>query len=406
VTLDHRLAPDWNFHAGLMGSTAHLRDNFFSTGAPLMPNPTTYNRRMLYADDQKDDWTLQAEITGKITTGDLTQKLLFGVDASDEYYLYTATRTPANSPLNIFNPVYGQAIYAPVTLAFAGSNRFNSLSGYAQDELSFGSQWKLLLGGRYDSVRGNNYDVGSGIQRNRRVTKFSPRGGLTFSATKEISLYASAGKSFNPEIGGVLLGGAMTLPSVGTSYDAGIKTEFLRGKLVATVARYDLKKTNVVVGDPLNPGFSIQIGEQHSKGTELDLAAQLAKGWNLLASYAQGEAKITKDTNVTLPGKRIVNVPEKTASLWSTYEFSAGDLNGFKFGGGLFHVSDRPVNNANLFFLPSYNRYDAMASYRFGAWRVALNVQNVTDKKYFDSAGGVFHPMAPRQFFLNLSHAF
>ncbi len=371
-----------------------------------MPAPTTYNRRMIYADDQKDDWTLQAEITGKITTGDLTQKLLFGVDASDEYYLFTATRTPANSPLDIFNPVYGQAVYAPVTLAFAGSSRYNSYSGYAQDELSVGPQWKLLLGGRYDSVRGNNYDAGSGIQRNRRVTKFSPRGGLTFSATKEISLYASAGKSFNPEIGGVLLGGAMTLPSVGTSYDAGIKTEFLRGKLVATAARYDLKKTNVVVGDPTNPGFSIQVGEQHSKGTELDLAAQLAKGWNLLASYAHDDAKITKDTNVILPGKRIVNVPENTASLWSTYEFTSGDLNGFKFGGGLFHVSDRAVNNANLFFLPSYTRYDAMASYRFGAWRVALNIHNLTDKKSFDSAGGVFHPMAPRQFFMNLARTF
>jgi iron complex outermembrane receptor protein len=293
-----------------------------------------------------------------------------------------------------------------VTLAFAGSSRYDSVSGYVQDELNFREHWKLLLGGRYDSVRGTSYDVGTNVRRARRVTKFSPRAGVTFSATKEISIYASYGRSFNPELNGVLVGGAMTQPSVGKSYEAGVKTEFLRGRLVATAARYDLEKTNVVVGDPANPGFSIQVGEQRSRGTELELAAVLAPGWNVLASYAHDDAKITKDTNVALVGNRIVNVPEDTACLWSTYEFTRGPVAGFKFGGGVFHVSDRAVNNANLFFLPGYTRYDAVLAYRTAAWRIALNIQNVGDKKSFDSAGGVFHPMAPRQWFLNVGYQF
>jgi len=124
------------------------------------------------------------------------------------------------------------------------------------------------------------------------------------------------------------------------------------------------------------------------------------------ASYAHDDATITKDTNVNLIGKRVVNVPRDTASFWSTNELQTGDLAGLKFGGGLLQTDNRLVNNANLFFLPSYVRYDAVVSYRLKSWRVALNIQNLTDKKYFDSAGGVFHPMAPRQFFLNLAYTF
>jgi len=126
----------------------------------------------------------------------------------------------------------------------------------------------------------------------------------------------------------------------------------------------------------------------------------------LLASYAHDDATITKDTNVNLIGKRVVNVPRDTASFWSTNELQTGDLAGLKFGGGLLQTDNRLVNNANLFFLPGYVRYDAVVSYRLKSWRVALNIQNLTDKKYFDSAGGVFHPMAPRQFFLNLAYTF
>jgi iron complex outermembrane receptor protein len=198
----------------------------------------------------------------------------------------------------------------------------------------------------------------------------------------------------------------MTDPSDGTQYEGGIKAEWRDGRVRATAAIYDLEKTNVVVADPANPGFSIQVGEQRSRGAELELAASPTQEWSIVASYAYDDAEITQDTNTAIVGNRIVNVPKHTASVWSTYRVPIGAANAVKIGGGAFHVDERAVNNANLFFLPSYTRWDAMAAYELSAWTFALNVQNVTDEKYFDSAGGVFHPMPPRQWFVNVGYRF
>jgi iron complex outermembrane receptor protein len=38
--------------------------------------------------------------------------------------------------------------------------------------------------------------------------------------------------------------------------------------------------------DPDDPDFSIQTGEQTSRGVELDVAGEISPGWNIIATYA------------------------------------------------------------------------------------------------------------------------
>ncbi|MGO1430476.1 MAG: TonB-dependent siderophore receptor, partial [Halomonas sp.] len=55
------------------------------------------------------------------------------------------------------------------------------------------------------------------------------------------------------------------------------------------------------------------------------------------------------------------------------------------------------ANTANSFELPSYTRWDANVIYRFGEeqrYRVQMMVQNLGDKRYYDS-GGAFVPTFP-----------
>jgi iron complex outermembrane recepter protein len=407
VIVDHRLSAQWQLRVAGFYSDTRLRDDFFTPGAPSMPDATTYNRRMLYANDKQQDYTLGVELAGHIEVAGIEHKLLFGADAGEEEYVFDAQRVPVNSPINPFEPVYGQGNYGPPTvLAFAGTNRYRAAALFAQDEMTLSARWRLLLGLRYDSTEGTSI-VGSPTTRTERtVGDFSPRAGITFAITPALSAYVSYARSFLPEIGGVLADGSMTDPSDGTQYEGGIKAQWLDGRVRATAAIYDLEKTKVVVADPANPGFSIQLGEQQSRGAELELAASPTQEWSIVASYAYDDAEITKDTNTAIVGNRIVNVPKHTASVWSTYRMPIGAVSALKIGGGAFHVDERAVNNANLFFLPSYTRWDATAAYELSAWTFALNVQNLTDEKYFDSAGGVFHPMPPRQWFVNVGYRF
>lgn len=408
VTLDHLMTSSWHLRAGAFFSDAHLDDDFFTSGSPLMPDANTYNRRLLLAEDDQRDVSTSVELAGALSTGELTHALLLGVDAGEERYEYLGELVPTISPIDPFAPVYGEADYGPpIDLWFDGVDRHRAMGLFVQDEMAFGERWRVLAGARYDEIEEDRLTRGEPDDRTRRTDgEVSPRLGLTYALTPAISAYASYARSFQPQIGGAIFAGWAPEPSRGTQYETGIKADLLRGRLFATAALYDLAKTNVLVPDPDNPGFSLQIGEQQSRGVELEVIARPHARWNLIASYAYNDAEISRDTDSSLVGNRLAAVPEHTASLWSTYRFDQGWSRGLEVGAGAFHVSARPVNNANLFDLPSYTRVDAMTAYAWSQWRIALNLQNLTDEKYFDSTGTSFYPMPPRRWFASAGYRF
>ncbi|MCY1312623.1 putative TonB-dependent receptor BfrD [compost metagenome] len=56
-------------------------------------------------------------------------------------------------------------------------------------------------------------------------------------------------------------------------------------------------------------------------------------------------------------------------------------------GGGAFYVDDVFGDTNNSVYVPSYWRYDAMASYQLTKnVDLQLNVQNLTDEVYYDKA--------------------
>ena len=68
-------------------------------------------------------------------------------------------------------------------------------------------------------------------------------------------------------------------------------------------------------------GFSEQVGEQRSRGIELDVTGEILPGWNIVASYAHTDATVTNDNSVpSNDGNRLANVPRNQTSLWTTYE--------------------------------------------------------------------------------------
>ena len=177
----------------------------------------------------------------------------------------------------------------------------------------------------------------------------------------------------------------------------GVKTEFLDGRLAATLAAYQITKQNIVVADPDQPDFSIQLGEQRSRGIEFDIAGEILPGWKIIGSYTYIDPEITEDTNPDFQGNIPNNVPRNSASLWTIYEFQTGGWKGFGFGGGVTFVGDRQGDLENTFTLPSYARVDAALYYRRDNWRVGLNIKNLFDTYYFESATSTLsvYPAAP-----------
>ena len=142
-------------------------------------------------------------------------------------------------------------------------------------------------------------------------------------------------------------------------------------------------KTNVVTPAPVSPRLSIQTGEQRSRGIELVVTGRILPGWNVIASSAYTDAKVTEDNNIPV-GNRLQGVPEHQASLWTTYQIQKGGLRGFGFGLGLFYVGNRQGNLANSFTLGDYFRTDASLFYRRDRFNAAINIRNLFDIDYFN----------------------
>ncbi|WP_258556232.1 TonB-dependent siderophore receptor [Fischerella thermalis] len=198
----------------------------------------------------------------------------------------------------------------------------------------------------------------------------------------EVSLYASYTRSFQ-QVVGTTFDRRLFKPERGTQWEVGVKTD-LTDKLSATLAYYNITRSNVLADDPENAGFSVQTGEQNSQGVELDIAGEILPGWKIIASAAYTDAKVTEDADFS--GNKLNNVPEFGASLWTTYEIQRGDLQGLGFGFGLFYVGERQGDIANTFTLPSYVRTDAAIFYQEDNFRASINIKNLFNIEYFESA--------------------
>ncbi|MGD1951582.1 MAG: TonB-dependent receptor domain-containing protein [Leptolyngbyaceae cyanobacterium] len=165
----------------------------------------------------------------------------------------------------------------------------------------------------------------------------------------------------------------------GEGFEVGIKAEL--GDLLATLAYFDITRQNVATPDPLEPFSSVATGKQRSQGVELDVVGEIMPGWNIIASYAYTDARVTED-NIIPDGNGLFNAPEHSASLWTTYEIQTGDLQGLGFGAGFNFVGERDGDLDNSFVLDDYFLTNAGVVYRRDNWRFALNAKNLFDVDY------------------------
>lgn len=231
----------------------------------------------------------------------------------------------------------------------------------------------------------------------------APRFGIVYQPIKPISLYASYSRSFQPFTGTDFKGNLFE-PTRGTQYEVGVKTDLLNNKLSTTLALYQLTESNIATADPdpAHVGYSIQIGEQRSRGVELFVTGELAPGWNVIGSYNYTDPRVTRD-NTYKVGNLLVNTPFNSVSLWTTYIVPNGRLKGFGGGVSVFYIGDREGDLQNSLKLPSYVRIDAALYYRNNNYQAALNFKNLFDVLYFDASGGSSYVFRGEPFGVELS---
>jgi iron complex outermembrane receptor protein len=401
VYLDHQLNDRWKAHA----QVAYF--NFAMVSGTIWPSSldSAGNMTRYYniGDEAGENRFAQFSFSGEERTGSIRHRILGGADfGNKKFWGDFRTGTPnirfaGGKVFNMYDPVYGlpmdsipQFDRSMDIRTRAGSTVYATItnygSAYAQDELGFlNNQLRLSLGLRFTYAE----TVGKTKAADVKDQIFSPRAGISYSIDKQTSVYALYDQSFVPVSGTDYFGNAFK-PIKGNDIEFGIKKEWFGGRWVSSASVYQIDRVNALTPDtdPTHVNgtvtYQVQLGETRSKGVEVDVNGELAKGLNLVVNYAYTSSKITKETP-DQPTKIVGNVTPNTVGHitngWLSYRFTGGALNGFGLNGGIQWLAERYTGITQKPNMPNYFRADAGISYQKNKFGLSLLVNNLLNNQ-------------------------
>lgn len=416
--VQHFFNDNWSLQTGVTyrkSSLAGLATEPWS----LLEDKRTLRRFIRSRDLEANDTSGRFELLGKIGGGSVVHNVLFGVDGykfEDVRDMRRGRSASVPYEIDIHDPVYGVSI-PPSPLAQVTDSREiqRSFGFYAQDQIEFGSQWKALIGVRYDSFTQTVNDHRTNIKIAQDSSRVSPRAGLVYQPNNIASIYATVSKGFRPN-SGVTMSGDSFDAEVSISNEVGLKLDSANGRYSGTLAAFKINKENVLTNDPQDINYSIAVGEIESKGFELDVSGELFKGLRLSAAYAYTDVSVVKSTeaaNATglAQGRRMPNVPRNSGNVFAVYNHELDRGRSYSIGGGVFYVDDRlgSVDQNVDFVLPKYTTVRLVSAYNPSKnLRLSFDIDNLLNKEYYAYSYSSLwvYPGAPRTYKIGLQYTF
>jgi iron complex outermembrane receptor protein len=384
--LQHRLSDAWTVRQNLryIDGTV-LREETWSSffpapGIGLQADGRTENRIPVTRPEDTRAFTVdtQAQMQGRIGRR-IAHTFLAGVDARLLEYDNQIWWSQELIPIDLYAPVYRTTRPTMDLLFTDGGNRQRQTGIYAQEQFKLDDRWVFVLGGRRDWVKRRDINHIAVTDTSSKTDAFTGRAGVVYTTSIGLAPYVSFSESFTPL--GSDINGNPYQPETGRQYEAGVKYQPAGHASFVTVGVFDLRRQNMLTADPTNPALSIQTGEVRSRGVEIEGVTRLRGGLGLTAAITLLDLEITKSTTTNL-GLRPANLPERTASLFATYDIARGRLAGVGAGVGVRYVGPT-LDAANTLRTPDYTLADLNVHYQRGPWRLMVNATNLFDRIYF-----------------------
>lgn len=355
--------------------------------------------------DRHDEWTFDTayvDFTGDFDAFGVNHRLLVGANGLHYDYkrLYASGYACKNATEAEAIKECGNGFDMPSDISYKNDTSVSHSESqhyglYVQDLVTLNEQWQVLAGVRFA------YDKTiSSSDKEESYNNILPKAGLIYSPVENGSIYAVYSESFEPvseisDSSDVNFGKEQDAKK-GTLYEVGTKWELFDERLFVSGALFQITQSNMQVTEdlatPVNGADQIttQVGEQVHTGAELAATGYLTEAFSLSASTMFLDAEYKNDP--ALEGKTPADVPEFTASIWSTYAFN----NGTDVNLGVYHVGERYTESANTFKKDAYTRVDMGVAHTFKYdenldFVARFNVENLFDTDYLEggSTSGV-----------------
>ena len=346
-----------------------------------------------YQDWQTDRFSLQTTAFATYTakTGPVAHQIIAGTDYNRYGWTKNDYQYKPSTRISILNPDYSGSVPGDAVAAEESDDNkrtTNLIGGYIQDQVSVGSKVKVLLSLRYDNYSGketplSDRDNKQGDQL--QASGWIPRIGLVYLPVKNISVYGTYLKSFNPQTSNNVLAGGPFPTRKATQYEVGSKADLFSSHLSANLSIYQINYANILTAAPTEENSHRQaaIDGTRSRGGEFAVTGNL-DGLSLIAGYAFNEHELVSTTSYGKKGDRFANAPKHQINFWGKYALPSQALKGFSVAVGVRYVSDQVglLSNQNFLF-PSYSVMDAALSYQCNRFQIQLNAYNLANRHYF-----------------------
>ena len=396
LRIDHQLSNEWTLNA-----TAQYADydkqyqNLYPIAFDGKAETVSFDG---YRDQtQRENAIVQLNIVGTPRWFGFEHTVLVGAEAGEQQSKNArqdalfALSADDQVTFGFSDPLVVPAVAFPETVRDRGSKvTFSSL--FIQDELSLTEHWVVVAGARLDNFdidTRDNISVANGDQDARlssRDTEVSPRAGLIYKPSRDLSFYLSLSKSFLPRSGDQFLSlnasSAALAPEEFENQELGFKWN-LTDDASVTAAVFEIERENGTAVDPQNPERSVLTGTR-TRGLELEATGAVTDQWFLTASYTllDGEEMGRFDGD-TSANRELAQLPRHKLTLWSELQVATD----WRIAGGVIYQSEQYASLSNAVALPGFTRVDAAAYWdvneRLG---VQFNIENLFNEDYFPAA--------------------
>ncbi len=231
------------------------------------------------------------------------------------------------------------------------------LGAYLEEDARLLPFLRAVLG-----LRADRYDVRVRGKRRDDALLVSPKLAVVLSPARFIDLFLNYGRGFHSNDAR----GAVTLLAPADSFEAGTRVRGQRVELSAAVFRIDLASEMVWVGDA---GTTEPKGPTRRLGAELGVRLKLAE-----FLFADADATFVRPR--FLSGEPIPLAPTRTLTAGLAFKHRSGAFGSVRVRA----IAARPAGDGLT--AEGFTIVDASAGYRYRAFELALDVQNVLNSRW------------------------
>ncbi|MCP3914986.1 MAG: TonB-dependent receptor [bacterium] len=303
-----------------------------------------------------------------------------------------------------------------------------AIAAFGEVTVEFAENWEVSIGGRFDheSKEADLDQLFEGAvtttsteEGDEDYDEFVPRLSVAYDANENTRFYGLAAKGF--KAGGFnAFDPADADVEYGTeeswTYEAGVKVSSPDGRLRMSASLFyiDWEDMQISLFDPAAGGFIDNAGESNSKGIEVEVAAKVTEGFDVLAGIGVTESEFDDfedSSGNDFAGNELPFAAAYTWNLGAQYSHTVGEDSRWFVRADFVNYGDFHYDPSNA-EEESYDLVNVRAGMTKGDWGLDLFLRNAFDEEYIPIAvplgGGLYvgENGAPRMFGATLRLSF